>query len=131
MPMRMIRAGRKRSSSHSTSTGLAQDLPAELGGKWRTPASFDRATGELSREADVCLKERRGVVFLLRETPLHAGYIALMDQARRNGAIIMPSLPAFYAQPKRLDDIADQTVGRTLDLFGIDVKVCKRWRDAP
>jgi flavin prenyltransferase len=79
------------------------------------------------RAADVCLKERRRVVLLLRETPLHAGHIALMDQATRNGAIIMPPVPAFYARPKTVADIVDQTVGRALDLFDLDSKVVQRW----
>jgi 4-hydroxy-3-polyprenylbenzoate decarboxylase len=83
------------------------------------------------RAADVCLKERRRVVLLFREAPLHAGHIALMDQATRNGAILMPPVPAFYTQPKTIDDIVDQTVGRALDLFGIDAKVVKRWRQEP
>jgi 4-hydroxy-3-polyprenylbenzoate decarboxylase len=80
------------------------------------------------RSADVCLKERRRVVLLFRETPLHAGHIALMDQATRNGAIVMPPVPAFYARPKSVADIVDQTVGRALDLFGIETDVVKRWR---
>ena len=80
------------------------------------------------RAADVCLKERRRVVLLFRETPLHAGHIALMEQATRSGAIVMPPVPAFYTQPKTIDDIVDQTVGRALDLFGIDAKIVKRWR---
>jgi 4-hydroxy-3-polyprenylbenzoate decarboxylase len=80
------------------------------------------------RSADVCLKERRRVVLLFRETPLHAGHIALMDQATRNGAIVMPPVPAFYARPKSVGDIVDQTVGRALDLFGIETDVVKRWR---
>lgn len=79
------------------------------------------------RAADVCLKERRRVVLLLRETPLHAGHIALMDQATRNGAIVMPPVPAFYARPKTVADIVDQTVGRALDLFDLDSKVVRRW----
>ena len=83
------------------------------------------------RAADVCLKERRRVVLLFREAPLHAGHIALMDQATRSGAIIMPPVPAFYTQPKTIDDIVDQTVGRALDLFGIDAKIVKRWRQEP
>lgn len=83
------------------------------------------------RAADVCLKERRRVVLLLRETPLHAGHIALMEQATRNGAIIMPPVPAFYHRPKTLDDIVTQTVGRALDLFGIDTRTVKRWKDEP
>lgn len=82
------------------------------------------------RSADVCLKERRPVVLMLRETPFHAGHIALMEQANRNGAIIMPPVPAFYHRPKTLDDVIDQTVGRALDLFGIEAGLVKRWREA-
>jgi 4-hydroxy-3-polyprenylbenzoate decarboxylase len=81
------------------------------------------------RAADVCLKERRRVVLLFRETPLHAGHIALMDQATRNGAIVMPPVPGFYHRPKSVDDIVTQTVGRALDLFAIDARIVKRWRD--
>lgn len=79
------------------------------------------------RAADVCLKERRRVVLLLRETPLHAGHIALMDQATRNGAVIMPPVPAFYARPTSVMDIVDQTVGRALDLFELDLPGLQRW----
>ena len=79
------------------------------------------------RAADVCLKERRRVVLLLRETPLHAGHIALMDQATRNGAVIMPPVPAFYARPTTVMDIVDQTVGRALDLFDLDLPGVRRW----
>jgi 4-hydroxy-3-polyprenylbenzoate decarboxylase len=82
------------------------------------------------RAADVCLKERRKVVLLFRETPLHAGHIALMDQATRNGAIVMPPVPAFYHRPETIDDMVAQTIGRALDLFGIDSGVVKRWKDA-
>lgn len=79
------------------------------------------------RTADVCLKERRPVVLLLRETPLHAGHIALMAQATRNGAIIMPPVPAFYALPQSLDDVVDQTIGRALDLLDVPLPSVKRW----
>jgi 4-hydroxy-3-polyprenylbenzoate decarboxylase len=82
------------------------------------------------RAADVCLKERRRVVLLFRETPLHAGHIALMDQATRNGAIMMPPVPAFYSRPKTIDELVMQTVGRALDLFDIDAKVVKRWTES-
>lgn len=82
------------------------------------------------RAADVCLKERRRVVLMLRETPLHAGHIALMDQATRNGAILMPPVPAFYHRPKSIDELVDQTVGRALDLFDIDLQVVKRWTES-
>ena len=81
------------------------------------------------RAADVCLKERRRVVLMFRETPLHAGHIALMDQATRNGAIVMPPVPAFYHQPQTVADIVTQSVGRALDLFGIDARIVKRWKD--
>lgn len=79
------------------------------------------------RAADVCLKERRRVVLLLRETPLHAGHIALMQQATTNGAVLMPPVPAFYTRPQSVDDIVTQTVARALDLFGLDVAAVKRW----
>jgi 4-hydroxy-3-polyprenylbenzoate decarboxylase len=83
------------------------------------------------RAADVCLKERRRVVLLFRETPLHAGHIALMQQATLNGAVLMPPVPAFYHRPKTIDDIVTQTVGRALDLFGIDLPLVMRWTEAP
>jgi 4-hydroxy-3-polyprenylbenzoate decarboxylase len=87
--------------------------------------SYDDAL--VVRAADVCLKERRRVVLLLRETPLHAGHIELMAQATRNGAIVMPPVPAFYDRPATLAEMVDQTVGRALDLFDIDVQVVRRW----
>lgn len=82
------------------------------------------------RAADVCLKERRRVVLLLRETPLHAGHIDLMAQATRNGGIIMPPVPAFYALPSTLDDVVNQTVGRALELLDVSVPGLKRWAGA-
>ena len=81
------------------------------------------------RAADVCLKERRRVVLLFRETPLHAGHIDMMERATRNGAILMPPVPAFYHRPATIDDIVNQTVGRALDLFHIDPRIVKRWKD--
>lgn len=82
----------------------------------------------MSRAADVVLKERRRLVLVVRETPLHAGHLKAMLAATENGAIIMPPVPAFYHRPKSIDDIVDQTVGRCLDLFGIDSGLVKRWR---
>jgi flavin prenyltransferase len=79
------------------------------------------------RAADVCLKERRRVVLLLRETPLHAGHIDLMARATANGAIVMPPVPAFYALPQTIDDVVNQTVSRALELLDIDVPGIKRW----
>ncbi|HVW71239.1 MAG TPA: UbiX family flavin prenyltransferase [Steroidobacteraceae bacterium] len=82
----------------------------------------------LSRAADVILKERRRLVLVVRETPLHHGHLRSMLAATENGAIIMPPVPAFYHQPRTLDDIIDQTVGRCLDLLDIDSGLVKRWR---
>jgi 4-hydroxy-3-polyprenylbenzoate decarboxylase len=81
----------------------------------------------VARAADVCLKERRRVILLLRETPLHAGHIELMAQATRNGAIIMPPVPAFYTHPQTLDDMVDQTIARALELLDVTVPAIKRW----
>lgn len=81
----------------------------------------------ISRAADVALKERRRVVLLLRETPLHLGHIRSMASVTEAGAIIYPPVPAFYAKPKSLDDMVDHTLGRVLDLFDIDVGTVKRW----
>lgn len=79
------------------------------------------------RAADVCLKERRRLVLMVRETPLHAGHITLMDLATRAGAIIMPPVPGFYARPSSLDEMVSQTVGRALDLFGLEIPSVRRW----
>lgn len=83
----------------------------------------------IARAADVCLKERRKLVLMVRETPLHAGHIALMDTATRSGAIIMPPVPSFYTRPKTLDDLVSQTVGRALDLFDLDHPKVRRWKE--
>jgi 4-hydroxy-3-polyprenylbenzoate decarboxylase len=88
-------------------------------------------TGSLmSRSADVVLKERRRLVLGVRETPLHAGHLRTMAQLSEMGAIIAPIVPAFYTKPKTLDDIINHTVGRLLDLFGIDTGAVKRWSDS-
>jgi flavin prenyltransferase len=81
----------------------------------------------LIRAADVTLKERRRLVLLVRETPLHEGHLELMTKVTRMGAVVMPPVPAFYHKPKTLDDIIDQTVGKALDLFSIDAGLFHRW----
>lgn len=81
----------------------------------------------LSRAADVTLKERRRLVLVVREAPLHAGHLRSMLAATENGAVIVPPVPAFYHRPKTIDDVINQTVGRCLDLFDIDVGLVKRW----
>lgn len=85
----------------------------------------------LARAADVTLKERRRLVLMVRETPLHAGHLRLMSQATEAGAIIMPPVPAFYARPASLADMVDHTVGRVLDLFDIDSGLAHRWKETP
>jgi 4-hydroxy-3-polyprenylbenzoate decarboxylase len=85
----------------------------------------------LIRAADVTLKERRKLVLVVRETPLHLGHIELMLQASRMGAILVPPVPAFYFYPKTIDDLVNHTVGKVLDLFGIDHHLFQRWGSAP
>lgn len=84
-------------------------------------------TNLLTRAADVCLKERRRVVLAVRETPLHAGHLKNMLAATEMGAIIAPPVPAFYTRPESLADLVDHTVGRWLDLFGIESGLVARW----
>ena len=81
----------------------------------------------ITRAADVVLKERRRLILLFRETPLHAGHIKTMAQVTENGAIVMPPVPALYTNPKSIDDIINHTVGRVLDLFDLDNDLVKRW----
>ena len=83
----------------------------------------------LARAADVCLKERRRLVLLVRETPLHLGHIELMAQVTRYGAVILPPVPAFYNQPQTIDDIINHTVGKALDQFEIPHQIMKRWKE--
>jgi flavin prenyltransferase len=79
------------------------------------------------RAADVCLKERRRLVLLFRETPLHLGHIELMANVTRFGAIVMPPVPAFYTRPVTAEDIATQTAARALELMGVAMPELKRW----
>ncbi len=120
----------------------ADDLAAAVSsGSFRTlgmivaPCSM-RSLGEiatgissnlLTRAADVVLKERRKLVLLVRETPLHAIHLRNMATLAEMGAIIAPPVPAFYNRPKTLDDVIDHTVGRVLDLFDLDTGKVKRW----
>jgi 4-hydroxy-3-polyprenylbenzoate decarboxylase len=81
----------------------------------------------LTRAADVTLKERRPLVLMVRETPLHLGHLRTMVRLAEMGAIIAPPLPAFYAKPQSLAEMVDQSVGRALDLFGLSWAPVKRW----
>lgn len=87
-------------------------------------------TSLLTRAADVVLKERRRLVLMVRETPLHLGHLRAMTQLTEMGAIIAPPVPAFYARPKSIEDMVDHSVGRVLDLFDIDAGVVRRWRES-
>ncbi|MEL6979260.1 MAG: UbiX family flavin prenyltransferase [Pseudomonadota bacterium] len=81
----------------------------------------------LTRAADVQLKERRRLVLMVRETPLHTGHLRAMTQASEIGAVIMPPMPAWYAEPATVADIEIQLAARALDLFGLDAPEAKRW----
>ncbi len=80
------------------------------------------------RAADVCLKERRKLLLVVRETPLHAGHLRLMLEATEHGAVILPPMPAFYHLPKTVDEIIDHTIVKILDQFGIHLDLVRRWR---
>lgn len=82
----------------------------------------------LTRAADVTLKERRPLVLMVRETPFHLGHLRTMTQLTEMGAIIAPPLPALYARPASVAEIIDQSVGRALDLFGLDWTATRRWQ---
>ena len=82
----------------------------------------------LTRAADVVLKERRRLVLMVRETPLHTGHLRTMTQLSEMGAVIAPPVPAFYTRPESLDDMVTQGVGRVLDLFDLPVSQVKRWQ---
>jgi 4-hydroxy-3-polyprenylbenzoate decarboxylase len=82
----------------------------------------------LTRAADVVLKERRRLVLVVRETPLHLGHLRLMTEVTEYGAIVLPPVPAFYHGPKTVGDIVDQTVGKVLDQFGLEHGLFKRWQ---
>lgn len=84
----------------------------------------------LTRAADVCLKERRRLVLLVRETPLHAGHLKSMLAVTEAGGIIAPPVPAFYSRPESLDQMVAHTMGRVLDLFDIEVASLRRWGEA-
>lgn len=84
-------------------------------------------SGLLTRAADVTLKDRRPLVLMVRETPLHLGHLRTMTQLAEMGAVIAPPVPAFYARPRSVDDLVDHAVGRVLDLFGLDSGRLRRW----
>jgi flavin prenyltransferase len=84
----------------------------------------------LTRAADVVLKERRRLVLVVRETPLHTGHLRTMTALSEMGAVIAPPVPAFYAKPATIAEMIDQTLGRVLDLFGLDSGTVRRWGES-
>ena len=82
------------------------------------------------RAGDVTLKEKRKLVLMVRETPLHKGHLGLMIKAIENGAHILPPIPSFYHRPKTIDDIIDQTIGKIFDYFGIEHQLFERWGES-
>ncbi|MDX2221913.1 MAG: UbiX family flavin prenyltransferase [Rhodospirillaceae bacterium] len=85
----------------------------------------------LTRAADVVLKERRRLVLMVRESPLHTGHLRTLTALSEMGAVVAPPMPGFYSLPRTVDDIVDHTIGRALDLFDIDTGRVKRWGEAP
>lgn len=85
----------------------------------------------LTRAADVTLKERRRLVLMVRETPFHLGHLRTMTALTEMGAVVCPPVPAFYARPAGIDEMIEHTVGRVLDLFGLDSGTVRRWREPP
>jgi flavin prenyltransferase len=139
--------GRKLAELHEMADHVhaAQDLGAAISsGSFKTigmivaPCSirslaeiaYGTTTTLLTRAADVVLKERRRLVLMVRETPLHLGHLRAMVAAAENGAIILPPVPGFYALPQSVADIVDQSIGRALDLFDIETALVKRWGEA-
>lgn len=98
----------------------------------RSLAEIANGTGNslLPRAADVVLKDRRRLVLLVRETPLHLGHLRNMVKVSEMGAVIAPPVPAFYARPESLDQMVDHTLGRVLDLFDVELNLVRRWRDS-
>jgi len=150
----IITAGARKTLAYETDTGAAavmkladavyheDDLAAPVSsGSYRTegmiviPCSIKTLSGVANcyddnlvvRAADVTLKERRRLVLVVRETPLHLSHLRLMTEVTAAGGIIVPPVPAFYHHPQTVDDIVDQTVGRALDLFGLDAAAVQRW----
>ena len=150
----IITAGARRTLAYETTTDAAavgkladvvhqeDDLAAPVSsGSFRTdgmlviPCSIKTLSGVANchddnlvvRAADVTLKERRRLVLVVRETPLHLSHLRLMTEVTASGGIIVPPVPAFYHHPQTVDDIVNQTVGRVLDLFGLDTDAVQRW----
>jgi 4-hydroxy-3-polyprenylbenzoate decarboxylase len=99
----------------------------------RTMSSIANSLNDtlIVRAADVHLKERRTLVLMVRETPLHAGHLRLMHELALTGAVILPPVPGFYQLPKTIEDVVDHSVGKALDQLGVEHALFKRWAGVP
>lgn len=99
----------------------------------RTMSSIANSLNDnlIVRAADVHLKERRTLVLMVRETPLHAGHLRLMHELALTGAVILPPVPGFYQLPKTIEDLVDHSVGKALDQLGVEHTLFKRWAGVP
>jgi len=113
-------------SSGSFQTGGMLVIPCSIKSAAAIAYSFN--ANLLVRAADVCLKERRKLVLVVRETPLHLGHLRTLTQLAEIGAIILPPIPAMYTKPQSVDDIVRHTVGKALDQLGIENELFERWR---
>jgi 4-hydroxy-3-polyprenylbenzoate decarboxylase len=114
-------------SISSGSFGVDGMIVAPCSMKTLSAIANSYADGLLVRAADVCLKEHKKLVLMPRESPLHTGHCKLLYEVSMLGAIIAPPMPAFYNKPKTLDDLVNHSVGRVLDLFGLETDRVKRW----
>ena len=112
-------------SSGSFKTAGMLVIPCSI--KTASSIAYSFNANLLTRAADVCLKEKRRLVLVVRETPLHLGHLRTLTQLAEIGAVILPPVPGMYARPKTVDDVVAQTVGKALDQFGIDAKLFTRW----
>jgi 4-hydroxy-3-polyprenylbenzoate decarboxylase len=90
---------------------------------------YSHADNLLARAADVCLKEKRKLVLVVRETPLHKGHLEMMVKAADLGALILPPMPAFYHKPETIEDLIDQTIGKVFDYLDLEHHLFRRWGD--
>ena len=120
-------AGNQAASISSGSFKTDGMVVAPCSMKTLSEITHSAANNLLARAADVVLKERRRLVLMPRESPLHVGHCKLLYEAAQLGAIIAPPMPAFYNRPETIDDIINHSVGRVLDLFGLDPEFVQRW----
>ena len=119
--------GNQAASISSGSFKTAGMVVAPCSMKTLSAIANSSADSLLVRAADVVLKERRTLVLMPREVPLHVGHCKLLYEAAQLGAVIAPPMPAFYSAPQTIDDLINHSVGRVLDLFDIDTDILKRW----